>query len=234
MVIGGVVSFIAGIMFLIVAFREGALWGLAVLFIPFASLIFLVMYWNQAKKAFLLSLAGSGIVMVGAFAMGAASPDSSEVLGSLEEPTSSSERYSVPTERISRPEPSRIEVEPPDEFLPTEDGTAPSKESEIDEPESTSFPRSSTARSRRSPATSSLRSSETSSRSAAGGLSMASVENYIGEKLRFTKTNGKTIEGRLIGVDDDRITIEERVGGGRWSFSLAKSSIVKIEPTRRR
>jgi hypothetical protein len=51
--LGWLVGMIAGIMFLVAAFRVSPLWGLAVLFLPFASLIFLIKYWSEAKKAFL-------------------------------------------------------------------------------------------------------------------------------------------------------------------------------------
>lgn len=62
-VIGGVLSFVGGVMFLVAAFREGIGWGLAVLFLgPIAQLIFLVQYWSEAKSAFLVQLLG--VVMV--------------------------------------------------------------------------------------------------------------------------------------------------------------------------
>ncbi len=225
--IGFVVSLIGSVMFLIAAFREGALWGLAVLFLPLAPLIFLVSYWDQAKKGFLIQLGGAGLLLLGAFTLGGATPDSSEVFGSLEEPTSGSELRGVSTQRRSRPESFNIEVDSSDEFLPTESGTGASTLPEIDGPSAPSSRRPPASSSRRPPASSSRRP-------ATVGLSIESVENYIGRKLRFTKTNGKVIEGKLIGVDVDRITIEERVGGGKWSFSLEKSSIARIEPIRRR
>lgn len=56
LVIGCVISAVAGIWFLVVAFRESVLWGLGCLFIPFASLIFLIMHWSEAKRPFLWSL----------------------------------------------------------------------------------------------------------------------------------------------------------------------------------
>jgi len=58
LVTGWVIAFVGGIMFLVVAFRESVLWGLAVLFIPFASLVFLIKYWSEVKKAFMLQLLG--------------------------------------------------------------------------------------------------------------------------------------------------------------------------------
>lgn len=63
--IGAIISFVGGIWFLIVAFGEGILWGLACLFIPFVSLIFLAAHWDHAKKPFGISVLGTLIAAVG-------------------------------------------------------------------------------------------------------------------------------------------------------------------------
>jgi glutaredoxin len=49
---------VGGVMMIVAAFRESVLWGLAYLFIPFAALVFLIKYWSQAKKGFLINMAG--------------------------------------------------------------------------------------------------------------------------------------------------------------------------------
>lgn len=43
-------------MLIIASFKESIVWGLAVLFVPFAALVFLIMHWTEAKKAFLVQL----------------------------------------------------------------------------------------------------------------------------------------------------------------------------------
>ncbi len=48
-------------MFLIAAFREGIGWGLAVMFLPFAAMVFLIVHWYEAKKAFVVQLTGFGV-----------------------------------------------------------------------------------------------------------------------------------------------------------------------------
>jgi len=37
-------------MFYIVAFKESILWGLGCLIVPFVSLVFLIVFWNDAKN----------------------------------------------------------------------------------------------------------------------------------------------------------------------------------------
>ena len=64
--VGIAIAFIGGIMFIIAAFNESALWGLGVLFVAPISLIFLVLHWRQAKDGFLTQLLGYGIVILGA------------------------------------------------------------------------------------------------------------------------------------------------------------------------
>jgi hypothetical protein len=57
-VIGMLIAVVGGLWFLLVAFQESILWGLGCLFVPFVSLIFLVMHWDKAAKPFLVQLAG--------------------------------------------------------------------------------------------------------------------------------------------------------------------------------
>ncbi len=50
--------------FISTAFQESALWGLAVLFVPFAPIAFVAMHWDAAKRPFLWSM-GTGVVSLG-------------------------------------------------------------------------------------------------------------------------------------------------------------------------
>ena len=72
--IGGIISLIGGIWFLVVAFRQSVWWGLGSIFIPFVSLIFLIMHWADAKKPFFVSLLGAVIIIVVAILMPGAIP----------------------------------------------------------------------------------------------------------------------------------------------------------------
>jgi hypothetical protein len=65
---GFIVGLVAGIWFIIVTFRQSVLWGLACLFLPFASLIFIIVHWKKAKTPFLLWLLVSiPLVFLGIF-----------------------------------------------------------------------------------------------------------------------------------------------------------------------
>jgi len=63
--LGLILCLVGGIWILINAFKTSILWGLGALFVPFVSLIFAIMHWDENKKPFLISLAGIVVVVVG-------------------------------------------------------------------------------------------------------------------------------------------------------------------------
>jgi hypothetical protein len=73
-VIGLLLLLLGGIAFLVVAFRESVVWGLAVLVLPVASLVFLILHWSRAKDSFFLQLWGIAVVLLGTLALGADLP----------------------------------------------------------------------------------------------------------------------------------------------------------------
>jgi len=57
LILAGLVLFVVGgFLFLVAAFRESVLWGLACLFVPIVSLFFLIVHWPVARKPFFLQL----------------------------------------------------------------------------------------------------------------------------------------------------------------------------------
>jgi len=62
------VGIVCGFWILVNAFRTSILWGLGSLFVPFVSLIYVIAYWEENKKPFLVSLlagaaAGAAVVL---------------------------------------------------------------------------------------------------------------------------------------------------------------------------
>jgi hypothetical protein len=70
LIVGVLVMGITGIVLLIKAFQTSIWWGLGYIFVPFVSLIFVIMYWNDTKKPFLYMLGGVVLFAVG-IALGA-------------------------------------------------------------------------------------------------------------------------------------------------------------------
>ena len=56
--LGLLLCLIGGVWGIVVAFRRSLLWGLCYLFVPFAALVFIAVAWADAKRAFLVNLAG--------------------------------------------------------------------------------------------------------------------------------------------------------------------------------
>jgi len=65
LVLGGLISAVGGVMFLVAAFRESVLWGLGCLLFSPVSLIFLFVHWQEAKSPFLVQLAGIPFIVLG-------------------------------------------------------------------------------------------------------------------------------------------------------------------------
>jgi hypothetical protein len=65
---------LGALFFIIAAFREGILWGLAVIFLPFMQLVFLIVAWPRAKGAFFIQLYGVGLLLLGIFVLEARLP----------------------------------------------------------------------------------------------------------------------------------------------------------------
>ena len=66
---GFLILLIGSIGFLIVAFKNSILWGLGCLLISPISIIFLILYWNDAKNPFFLQLIGIFVVFLGSLTM---------------------------------------------------------------------------------------------------------------------------------------------------------------------
>ena len=65
MYLGFAIIFIGAIGFLIAAFRTSILWGIGCLLFYPISIVFLILYWSDAKNPFFLQLIGIFIVFLG-------------------------------------------------------------------------------------------------------------------------------------------------------------------------
>lgn len=66
--VGFVLSVASGIIGIAQSFNESTVWGLLYLFVPFASLVFLIKFWGQrewVRKSFYMALAGSALIVAG-------------------------------------------------------------------------------------------------------------------------------------------------------------------------
>ncbi|MDB4958066.1 MAG: hypothetical protein JWO36_5635 [Myxococcales bacterium] len=72
---GFLLMLVGGILFIVAAFRESILWGLAVLFLPgVVALVFLILKWSRAKDSFFLQLYGLILFVIAVVALSAHVP----------------------------------------------------------------------------------------------------------------------------------------------------------------
>ena len=72
--VGLALMLVGALLFVIAAFREGILWGLAVLFLPIVSIIFLIVHWHRAKDPFLMQVSGFIFVLIAVSTLAAKLP----------------------------------------------------------------------------------------------------------------------------------------------------------------
>ncbi|KAA3647719.1 MAG: hypothetical protein DWQ07_01680 [Chloroflexi bacterium] len=63
--IGTILSTVGSIWLLILAFREGTMWGLAAMFVPFVMLVFVIMYFGETWQPMVINLLGGVIATLG-------------------------------------------------------------------------------------------------------------------------------------------------------------------------
>ena len=70
MLIGMIIYVIGSIMYLFASFGVSVWWGLAVLFLPLAEIIFLFAHWEEAKSSFKVIMFGCLLLVASAFVVG--------------------------------------------------------------------------------------------------------------------------------------------------------------------
>lgn len=62
-VLGALLAIVGGVWGIIVAFKRSLIWGLCYIFVPFGSLVFLIVAWADAKRPFLLRMLGAFLIL---------------------------------------------------------------------------------------------------------------------------------------------------------------------------
>lgn len=62
---GAIMATVCGIWILVLAFGKSVLWGLGCLFIPIVSIIFVIIFWGDAKKPAFYYVVGIGMYLGG-------------------------------------------------------------------------------------------------------------------------------------------------------------------------
>jgi len=201
------VLLIGSLWFLSAAFRVSALWGVACLLVPFASLAFLVTHWNEAKKPFLLWVAGA-VLLFGPIALAPSAADTSEGETRADAGPSAapvSEPAWLSAERDAAPAPmpgaeSAVEA-------PVSDGTPPPGLAPTPQPRATPL---------------------------FFTIPPDKLAEHLGEAVRLRMKDGRWIDGSLNAVEQDLIILERGIGGGSTTFPIHRASVDHVEGRHRR
>jgi hypothetical protein len=211
------VSSVAFIWLLVLAFRESVLWGLGVLFVPFFFIFFAIKYWDGAKRPFLI-YTGSAVTMVIVFvAMGGMMIGSAAAAASEEMTFSAGAAPAISSgESSSAAQPPRSVPQP---------AGAPSAATQ--QRELPGMP------SVRGPVYSSS-SDLVAAASSQGALSYNEIPvrqagNYVGQSMRIHGTDGTDTHGRLKSAEADVLVFERHLGSGTFAFEVPKNEIQTLK-----
>lgn len=210
LVVAGILSLVGTVMFAVAAFRVSLVWGLLVLFVPFAGLVFLVKYWGQAKRGFLVGLAGStvGVIAFLALSAGIASKAKAQ-LGDLAAQMQSQTKAEMARQREAVPPPAPAApgtgAEP---VLEAQAAPAPERPLAVRSigdlrgfPEIPSDP------------------------SDPGEIRKPDLARHVGEELLFVEKDGGSIWGKLVSVSPRSLRIERRLHGGSVQYEVPLTDI---------
>lgn len=218
-IIGALVSLVGGIWFLVVAFRQSVVWGLVVIFVPFASLVFLVKYWRDAKASFFVQLIGTVIYFAGAWNIitarieGQSAPSGPVAvrehhdgarasLGNHAGDDLTPAPAPVPGPAHTASEPAAAESA--GQATPAPSAPPPSRlaRHEAGEPDGPTKPQR---------------------------VRLSAARSHVGERMRITGNNHVVREGTLREVDGDDLLFDRRLQGGTMSFHMHAKDIARLE-----
>ncbi len=228
----GLVSLVAWVWLVVVAFKRSVGWGIAVLLLsPIAPVVFAVKYWQESKKPFLICVgsvtASLAMVVVmltflGGFAMtnmakqiSAGEVGEAEVATFMEELTPE-ERQELPQTRQA------MRVEDVGEG-DTSTGPASSADAPATQPI------------QRAVETPEPDPVETASvRKQRDIVPLSDVAKHVGKMLRVVGEDGRTFRGRLVADDGDELIFEKSFSSGTMAVSWKKSEILSLHKIRPR
>lgn len=216
MILGIIVSAAGGIWLLVLAFKRSIVWGLVVLFVPFASLVFVVKYWNETKTAFLVSLGGY-VVYAGMF-YGMVKPRIENSLVAMQRAQATHERSRHENDATAD-DLDAIRSNAPDTGMPDNAGGAGT---DTAAPAATAKPKAPDT-----PAKVAVVNTGSSDKPLV--IHVRDARNYIGQPMRVTGTNHVVREGTLRDVKGDALLFERRLQGGSMTFRMRSRDIARLE-----
>lgn len=209
------VSFAATIWLAVVAFRKSVLWGLGTLFVPFCSLVFAALHWQEAKKPFLVGMA-SGFASI-LFFFGAGFVGATSVAREMQ----ASARDGAPPRRPGAVETASIPRLDDDS---SSEGDAPEPSAPlrvIDDVEPPTPPTPAGAKS-------GVFDLSAMTRDGFAPVALADAAPLKGRWARVLTRDGKVHRGEIVAADASGVRLEHYVGSGTMVVGYRRGEIDKL------
>jgi len=210
-----ILSLVGGIWFIVIAFRQSVVWGLVVIFVPFASLVFLVKYWQQAKTSFFIQLIGTVLYFAGTWSV---------VTGNLpgnlhRQPLTSSPAAERAHQGDDTPLASldTRDIQPDRDEAPAPPGAS----AHAEPPPAPAAPPAQTAQAGKA--------SNPAKPPGPHRVRISQAHRHIGEPMRITGSNHVVRRGTLREVKGDALVFERQLQGGSMAFSMHSKDIARLE-----
>ena len=219
--LAGLVAFASFVWLLVVAFKTHVGWGLAVLFLPLAPIVFAIKHWQASKRPFLLNLGSSlasltlffaagGVAVMTAAGMAADSaamgdPSSDQLAPQVSEEVA--EDVAVTDSASARGPDASGPTPAPYEGVAGLEPSSPSMES-IEATLAVPTPRQ---------------------RRIHGEISVDQIDDsHVGNALRVVSRSGTNTLAVLTAVSPSELTFAREVGGGTIEFVLRRDEIESV------
>lgn len=217
--ISGLLSFVGGLLLVIAGFRDSTKWGLLNLFVPFAALVFTFTHWTEAKKGFLMNVAGivlapvAVIMIIGgaAASMGEQMEQqmAMEMQRQMQEAQASQQGFEMEpvvetAQDVSIPEPS-TPAPPPARVIPVE--AEPVQVAELPDvgvPLSKGEP--------------------------IGAVDPDDAGRHLGERFKFIGRDGSLFFGELLAVEGSHLRVKREMQGGMVEYGVPKKELAELRP----
>lgn len=209
-VVSEILMLVGGIWLVVAAFQESVFWGLMVLFVPFAGLVFVIKYWQKAKASFAVQVVGIALYV----------PSASSVMHNRLEHF----RQLAAARQHDR--------------APSDDSGMPTNDNEVDMGPYT--PSSGSDRGAPTPTTAPERNNRASpvpppampvhhTAPRTGMIRLADAKNHIGELMRITSKKHVVRVAKLREVGSHVLVFEHDEHGGNITYRMRTTEIAHLE-----
>ncbi len=231
MLLGALLGLVAAATFIwlaVLAFRRHVGWGLAVLFLPFAYIVFAVKHWDEARKPFLMTLGASLASMAFLFVGAALSAQSA--MNQMQAEMMNDPQFQKMMQDMQAQMEQGASPASNDAPSPTGSIEALSRRSAPPAPSAASAPVA-------TPSAVELQVGSGLGEEADGSvgdpldptISVGQAHRHVGERMRILGPGSRRMTAKLVAMRGRNLVFEQELGAGTVSFEMSPSEIRALE-----